>query len=242
MRSTARKDDGTIVRGRITAAVEEGKAVTDWVGNIAGLQELEDRFASQLGTLKPTSLPAGSVLFRPGDEVGNFVLVRSGRIDVYLTARSGREILLYNVSPGETCLQTTLGLLGEDDYSGEAVAASDIEIVLVPRSMFGELIDTSATFRKFVFHAFAARLQAVMQVLERVAFIKIEERLAGALLERVGPEGLVEMTHQELAVAIGSAREVVSRRLQAFENKGWVSLDRGTIRVDNLTALKALVG
>lgn len=215
--------------------------MADW-WDAAGLGEVEPGDAKlSLAALSPQRLPAGSVLFRPGDPVGGFVVVLDGRIEVYLTGRTGREILLYGLSPGETCVQTTLGLLGEDDYSGEAVAATDIEIVVVPRALFEELIARSDTFRTFVFQAFARRLQLVMRVLEQVAFIGIEERLAGALLERADGAGRIAATHQDLAVAIGSAREVVTRRLQAFEKKGWVQLERGAISITNGAALMRLL-
>lgn len=208
----------------------------------AGLGAVGDRDTQRsVAALVPQKLAAGAVLFRPGDPVGGFVVVLAGRIEVYLTGPSGREILLYGVSPGETCVQTTLGLLGEDDYSGEAVAASDIEIVVIPRALFKRLIDRSETFRTFVFQTFASRLQLVMRVLERVAFLRIEERLAGALLERADGAGRIAATHQELAVAIGSAREVVTRRLQAFEKKGWVRLERGAISIANNAALVRLL-
>jgi len=181
------------------------------------------------------------VLFRPGDEVAGFVLVISGRVDVYMTSQTGREILLYSIAPGETCVQTTLGLLGEEDYSAEAVAETAIEIVIIPKSLFLELLGSSVSFRTYVFHAFASRLQSIMQVLERVAFIKVEERLAAILIKRSDETGLVHNTHQELATAIGSAREVVSRRLELFGRKGLVTLERGNIRITDKAGLVKLI-
>ena len=74
----------------------------------------------------------GAILFRPGDEASGFVLVREGVIDVHLTGRSGREITLYTVEPGQTCVQTTLCLLGEVSYSAEAIAVTPIRVAIVP--------------------------------------------------------------------------------------------------------------
>jgi CRP/FNR family transcriptional regulator len=215
--------------------------LADW-RHQAGLDDIcHEAVARSLAALAPQRLPAGAVLFRPGDPVDGFVVVLEGRIEVHLTGPSGREILLYGVSPGETCVQTTLGLLGEDDYSGEAVAASDLAIVIIPRALFERLIATSARFRTFVFQAFANRLQLVMRVLERVAFVGIEARLADALVERADGSGRVEATHHELAVAIGTAREVVTRRLQAFEKKGWVRLERGALSIIDRAAIVRLL-
>ena len=79
-----------------------------------------------------------------------------------------------------------------------------------------------------------------MRVLEQVAFVKVEERLAAALIDRADGLGVVAATHQELATAIGSAREVVSRRLEALGTKGLVELDRGSIRIVDAKGLKRL--
>jgi len=100
-------------------------------------------------------------------------------------------------------------------------------------------MDRSAPFRAFVFAAFAERLQSMMHLLERVAFQRIEGRLAAALLD-LARDGAVMATHQDLAVRIGSAREVVSRRLDAFQRQGLVTTDRGLVRLDDMTALRRL--
>ncbi|RST87995.1 Crp/Fnr family transcriptional regulator [Aquibium carbonis] len=202
-----------------------------------------DAFARErLSRLPMTLVGEGTVLFRPGDEPGGFVLVRSGRVAVYLTGRSGREILLYTVEAGETCIQTTLGILGDQSYSGEAIAETPVAMTVMPRGLFMELMESSPGFRRFVFRAFAERMGDVTRVLEQVAFVRIEERLAGFLMERADAAGVVQMTHHQIAAAIGSAREVVSRRLEALAARGYVDLDRGQIRIVDRPRLSVLLG
>ena len=104
------------------------------LSDIAGPLDADSR--ERLAQLKSMHLAEGSVLFRPGDEAKGFVLVRSGRIAVYLTGPNGREILLYAVEPGETCIQTTLGILGGQHYTGEAIAETAVEMTVIPRAMF----------------------------------------------------------------------------------------------------------
>jgi len=210
-----------------------------WSSDAAGLEGLDPAARDRLGRLVPAEIARGSVLFRPGDSARGFVIVLDGRIDVYLTGTTGREILLYAVEPGGSCVQTTLGLLGGDDYSAEALTATDCRIVLVPRDMFLALMDQSAAFRGFVFTAFAERMQGMMHVLERVAFIRVEARLAEALLT-LAEAGAVRATHQELAARIGSAREVVSRRLEVFAREGWVETERGAVTLRDPQALRRL--
>lgn len=192
-----------------------------------------------LARLQPTDAPKGAALFHPGDAAKGFVVVLSGRIEVYLTGPTGREILLYAVEPGQSCVQTTLGLLGGEDYSGEAIAATDCRLVLIPRPTFLALMDGSGAFRHFVFAAFAQRMQGMMQVLERVAFTRVECRLAGELL-RIAEGNEVHATQAELATRIGSAREVVTRRLDQFASRGWVTTERGRVSLTDIPALRRL--
>ena len=184
-------------------------------------------------------LPAGTPLFHPGDPAQAFVVVLAGRIEVMLTGPSGREILLYAVEQGQSCIQTTLGLMGDEAYTGDAVTAGACEVVLIPKPLFLTLIDQEPGFRRFVMQAFGARMADLTRLLERVAFGRIEQRLAAALLD-LAQGRLVQATHADLAARIGSAREVVSRRLEGFARQGWVSTDRGTVTLHNLAALRQL--
>ncbi len=210
-----------------------------WVAGAPGLPVLEPDAVALLDRLTPMRVPTGQVLFHPGETVKGFVIVLEGRVEVFLTGASGREMLLYAVEPGQSCVQSTLGLMGGEDYSGEAVARSDSELVLVPRDTFLHLMDLSDVFRKFVFAAFAQRLQSMMHLLDRVAFQRIETRLAQCLLERAEGDTL-KATHAEIAVMIGTAREVVSRRLDALARRGVVALDRGVVRILDAGTLSEL--
>jgi len=201
-----------------------------WRARAEGLPPLGAAAAARLDALAPMEVPEGAVLFHPGETVKGFVIVLRGRIEVYLTGLSGREILLYEVNPGQSCVQSTLGLMGGEDYSGEAVARTASEIVLVPRDIFLRLMDDDSGFRGFVFAAFATRLQSMMHLLDRVAFQRIETRLAQCLLARA-EDGRIKATHAEIAVMIGTAREVVSRRLDALARRGIVALERGVVRI-----------
>lgn len=209
---------------------------TPWCRSISELAGLSDTARAALNQLQPRLVPKGQVLFRAGDVAQGFVVVLSGRIEVNLTHAGGRGILLYAVEPGQSCVQTTLGLMADDAYSGEALAVTDLQLVMIPRGLFQRLMDTEPGFRRFVLAAFGRRMQDVTRLLERVAFDSIESRLAAALLD-LSRDGVVQATQAELASRIGSAREVISRRLDAFQRNGWVETDRGMVRIVNRPAL-----
>lgn len=192
-----------------------------------------------LCALPQQHLSAGTVLFHPGDAAQGFVVVVRGRIEVFLTAASGREILLYAVEPGQSCIQTTLGLLAGEAYLGEALTATEAEVVMIPRALFLALMDRDPAFRGFVLGAFARRMSEVTRLLERVAFGRIESRLAQALLDLAQGDA-VHATQSDLAARIGSAREVVTRRLDQMARAGLVQTDRGMVRLIDLPELRRL--
>ena len=211
-----------------------------WTAEARELAALEPRARGVLERLVPAEVPQGAELFRPGETVKGYVIVLTGHVGVSLLGPNGRDILLYEVAPGQSCIQSTLGLLGGDDYSAEAVATAPTRLVLVPRPVFLELLDTSPAFRKVVFAAFAERMQAMMQLIETMSFMRVEARLAALILERAGEDGVLAITQAEIARAIGTAREVVSRRLDKLAQTGAIRTGRGEIRVRDRTALEAL--
>ncbi|NBZ89968.1 Crp/Fnr family transcriptional regulator [Stagnihabitans tardus] len=190
-------------------------------------------------TMPRRVVPPGTVLFRPGDRAQGFVLVWRGRIEVRLTSPQGREILLYAVEPGQSCIQTTLGLLGEEAYSGEAVTRGEVELSVLPKAEFlAQMAEPG--FRADVLRAFGQRMADLTRMLEIVAFERIDQRLARALLD-LAEAGLVTATQSQLADRIGSAREVVTRQLQAFAEAGWIRTGRGQVEILDPAALAALV-
>ena len=212
--------------------------MTDWTDH-PPLSDLPHGMRLGLAALRPMHLPRGTAIFHPGEAAKGFAVVLSGRIDVFLMGPNGRDILLYAVAPGQSCVQTTLGPLGDEDYTGEAVTGEETELVLFPRGQFLTLMNSAPAFRAFVFQAFAARLHSMMHVLERVAFTKVESRLASALVD-IAQDGIVTATQAELASRVGTAREVISRRLDAFQRAGWVVTERGHVRILDPAALRQL--
>lgn len=200
---------------------------------------LEPAAQKLLQTASATGASKGDILFRPDDPVQGFILLLSGHVGVYLTGQGGRDILLYDIKRGQTCIQTTLGLMGGDAYSAEAVCETDAAFAILPRPMFDTLLSTSPVFRAYVFGAFSERMRTMMHLLEQVAFVRVESRLASALLERAEDNRIIA-THQELATMIGTAREVISRRLEAFSKRKIVQLDRGLVTIIDPAALQEL--
>ena len=176
---------------------------------------------------QPLRLPAGTPMFGEGSPCRQFPLVLEGSIRVSKSSE-GRELQLYRVMPGESCVLTGGCLVGGRDYPATGVIEQDARLVVLPKPVFDELLATHAPFRQYVFSLFAERLTELMALVEAVAFHKLDRRLAGALL---GHGRLVAITHQQLADEVGSVREIVTRVLRNFADQGLVRLSRGSVEV-----------
>jgi len=212
------------------------------------VDQLRERFPA-LGGLSPARLerlvadgqllqvPAGAILFDAKQPCRGFPLVLEGAVRVVINAPSGREILLYRVDPGQGCIMSGGCLLGHSDYAARGIAEEDVTLLSIPPAPFQALLLEHEPFRRFVFGMYGERLAEVMTLVEEVAFRRLDERLAQLLIRR-GP--VVEATHQALADELGSVREIVSRLLRSFEQRGWVKLERERVSVGDPKALAAL--
>lgn len=189
-----------------------------------------------LARLQTLRVPAGTVLFDDHQACEGFPFVLRGSIRVIKASASGRELPLYRVAPGETCVISSSCLLGHEDYNARGVAETDTELVLLPKAVFDELLAEPA-FRGFVFHLFAERIADLMQLIEEVAFHKLDQRLAALLL---GKGRVLHTTHQHLADELGSVREIVSRLLKGFAAQGLVKLSREQVEIVDAAGLRRL--
>jgi CRP/FNR family transcriptional regulator, anaerobic regulatory protein len=181
-----------------------------------------------LSSLQPLHFEHGKILFRAGDPCQGLPLVLNGTVKVQMTGLSGHSIVLYRMGADDICTLSIGCLMTGDGFRAEAVVEEDAEVFMVPRGLFDRLMDQSADFRLGIMESYGRRLNDLMLLVEEVAFRRMDERLFQWLEARVG-QGIMTITHQELAVELGTAREVVSRLLKEFERKGMLRLARGKI-------------
>jgi CRP/FNR family transcriptional regulator len=186
------------------------------------------------------ALPPGATVFHVGSACEKYLLVLEGSVRVQLLTDSGHEVVLYHVGPGESCVLTTSCMLGGVPYPADGVTETSVSALAIESGVFRRAIGESPSFRMFVFRNIGERFAEVVGRLAEVAFGSIDRRLAQALLRARRPDLPVALTHQALATELGSAREVISRHLKRFEQRGWVSLRRSRIEVHDLAALQRL--
>ena len=189
-----------------------------------------------LDTARWAQVPAGGLLFDDHQSCEGFPFVIEGSVRVVKSAANGRELPLYRVAPGETCVISSSCLLGHEAYNARGIAETDTLLMLLPKNEFDALLAEPA-FREFVFHLFAERIADLMQLVEEVAFHRLDQRLAAQLLGK-GP--VLHVTHQQLADELGTVREFVSRLLKGFAAQGLVKLSREQIEILDAAGLRRM--
>jgi CRP/FNR family transcriptional regulator, anaerobic regulatory protein len=218
-------------------------------------QEAKDRFLAVFGSLFPSGewspvrletvlssirfrhIEAGAVILREGQSCASVPFVMEGSIRVFKAAESGREITLYRIESGESCILSSGCGAGVGNESGIAVfpatvvAERETTAAFFPVETVRRLLAEGAAFRDYVLGQYSARMAGVIELVEEVAFRHLDERLRLWLSERAASSAArrVAVTHQEIADQLGSSREVVSRILKDWEQRGALELSRGGI-------------
>ena len=181
------------------------------------------------------SVGRGTILFDERNPCQAFPMLLEGTIRVVKVGANGRELQLYRVVPGESCILSTSCMLGTAPYSARGIADTDVTVFALTAPVFHRLVAESDAFRSYVFGLFADRIVDLMQLVEAVAFHKLDQRLAALLL---GKGRTIHVTHQALADELGSVREIVSRLLKSFAEQGLVSVAREQIEIVDAHGLR----
>ncbi|WP_370452165.1 Crp/Fnr family transcriptional regulator [Dechloromonas sp. CZR5] len=197
-----------------------------------------DRLAALTQPQAVIHLPAGSQVFAEHQPCQGFPLLLEGNIKVIKLAASGRELMLYRVSPGGSCIISSSCLLAHTDYNARGIAETPLTLLVLPVGEFSRLLVEQAAFRDFVFHLFTDRIAELMQLVEEVAFARLDQRLAKSLLAR--NENALNVTHQQLADELGSVREIISRLLKGFAAQGLVALGREQLSIIDRPGLQKI--
>lgn len=182
------------------------------------------------------TVPGHTELFSEGQPCRGFPLVIRGEVRVARRASDGRHLELYRVMPGELCLVSSASLFRSQALSAHGTSTKESELILISPATFGCWLETPA-FRNLVLGLFAERMADLTSLIDAVAFQRLDQRLANALLGR-GPD--LYLSHQALAGELGTVREMVTRLLRRFEREGWLALGREHIHILNSQALRAL--
>jgi CRP/FNR family transcriptional regulator len=184
------------------------------------------------------TLPEKTTVFYQGDACHHYLLVQKGAVKVFTRAENGREITLYRVVENESCVLTTSCMLAANKYPAEGITETKVEAIAIATEGFNYGLAQSASFRTLVFNHYSQRLSDVISLVAEISFARLDIRLAKYLTQQ--NKTSLTITHQTLAIELGTAREVISRQLKTFEQNNYLTLSRGHIEQIDLTALEAI--
>ena len=184
----------------------------------------------QYGEVK--TFEEGQIIMNENSYIRAIPIVLKGSIRV-MRIDDEKEILLYYIRPGESCIMSFLGGLHHEKSTLRAVAEEDVEILFIPIDKVTELIKDNTEWLDYVFKLYHKRFEELLSVVNAVAFKKMDDRILQFLKEKQKNSGGndVNITHQQLAEELGTARVVVSRLLKQMETDGLVLLGRNKIRL-----------
>jgi len=213
--------------------------IGDWTERFKGTsslpREVRDRL---LEGARIVQISAGKIVFSPDNIPNGLIFLVEGTVRVSHTSENGRDIVLYRLEAGESCVLTTACMLAEEAYNAEGIAETNVVSVVLPRNLFDRLAAEEESFRSFVFAAYSRRLIDLLRVVDDVAFGRIDVRLAQRLIALANDNEEIDATHQQLASELGTAREVISRVLQDFSKRGIINQTRGHISLTNRSLLR----
>lgn len=192
---------------------------------------------------------AVKVGFEKGEFIDGFndaclgmVYVTKGSVRVFITSKEGREVTLFHIFEGDSCILSASCVIGEISLDVQLVAEDDTEILAVPAGTFSSLMDSNIHVKCFAYELSTKRFSTVVWVMQQILFDRFDERLARLLVgiyKKTGDEK-IKMTQEDMAKEVNSAREVVARMLRQFADDGWVEINRGQITLIDVDALKDL--
>ncbi|TSJ42531.1 Crp/Fnr family transcriptional regulator [Fluviicola chungangensis] len=191
-------------------------------------KELREKLTA-LGFAK--TFDEGEIILNENAYIKAIPIVTKGSIKVMRTDEDGREILLYYIKPGESCIMSFLGGIHHDTSKVKAIAEEDSEILFIPIDKVGLLIKDYPEWLDFIFRLYHKRFEELLEVVNAVAFKKMDERLLNLLQKKGELTGskVLSVTHEQLANELGTARVVVSRLLKHMEDQGLVKLGRNKV-------------
>lgn len=179
---------------------------------------------------------AGDIIMDSDVEIDAVPIVLSGMLRILRSDEEGRDILLYYLSEGESCILSLLGGDQPQELNIRAEAETDSEILLLPIDQLGLMMRESPEWLDYIFKLYHKRFEELLQVVESVAFKKMDERLLDLLKKKavMKQTDILHITHEQLAGELGTARVVVSRLLKQMEKEGMAVLGRNSIRLMQL--------
>ena len=187
------------------------------------------------------NLSASEFISIEGDVCNHLPLIISGSARVYKIGANGREITLYRLDRGDSCIMTASCIISQKVFPAFAIAETEVEAFVIPANNLRAWVKYNPIWQEYIFGILAQRLTNVIEIVEEVAFGRLDYRIASYLVNNSDNKlKTLRITHEAIAQELGSSREVISRILKTFEKQELLSLSRGKIELRNWSQLEKI--
>lgn len=198
--------------------------------NLDNILKFEQELMAEIAEFQVTELEPNSIVLLENTYIKKIPILIEGVIKVRKNDESGKEIILYKIQPGESCILSLTSLLNNKYCNAEAFVESKSKVIYIPSETVKEWVKKYDSWRQYVFKLYYERFDELLALIDSISFKQVDIRLINKLREYQLKQGdTIKITHQELAKEIGTAREVISRLLKQLERKKIIKLDRGVI-------------
>ncbi|WP_051280752.1 Crp/Fnr family transcriptional regulator [Anaerovorax odorimutans] len=168
-----------------------------------------------------------------GQNCTGLIGIKRGRLRVYLLSEEGKEVTLFRLLQGDTCILSASCIVKNISFEIQVEAESQMELLIVNPSVYDKIAKENTAASSFMNELISMRFSEAMWIMEQILFMKLDRRLAIFLIEQSSLEesDIIKLTHQEIADHLGSAREVISRMLKYFSGEGMISVSRRGIKL-----------
>ena len=186
----------------------------------------------------------GQVIQNHSGECSGMTMIIKGKLRVSVVSKEGREITLHTLTGGEVCVLSISCLLGQITFDTVTTIMGDSTVLIINTEVFGRVMRENINVRCYIYELLSERFSSAMWTMQMILFNSYDTRLATFLVKEYDSTGhkLIKMTHEQIAVATNSAREVVARMVKRFENDGLVTGGRGQIKLIDIEALRKIAG
>lgn len=182
-----------------------------------------------LGNSKYVEIPKDYTLFYQGDICTDILLLKSGKVKLFIHGQIDEVVSLYEITRGEQCIINTSSTLSRSEAIATAQSVTDIQGWLIPQKISKELLAKSSVYQEYIFSLFSLKFSALTTLIEDIKFKRLDRRILEFIENK--KQSIVEITHEELANELNTSRVVVSRILKDLENKKLIKLHRKKIEL-----------
>ena len=205
------------------------------------LTEKEKDLVAQSAVIK--TYEKAEIIHSSDDLCLGAINIISGEVRTFMMSDEGREITLFKIGEGETCVLSAACVMDAISFEVQMIAEDKCEILIITAAVLSKLSESNIYVKCFMYETATERFSDVMWAMQQLLFLRIDQRIASFLIDESvkNKSDEIQMTHEQIAVQINSAREVVARMLKRFESEKIVELGRGKITITDKENLKRLV-